>query len=306
MAEIKQYRWKEINWPYYDFFWYIDGKQIKSKKIDQLEINEYIKEAENQGYSFAYTKEELERAKENYEKILANQLIFQPQRNWVIYKHTDPNNKSYIGLTCQTPEERWDNGNGYKTGKFAEAIKDLGWHSFTHEIIEDGIITLEEAQEKEKYWINYYDSYNNGYNSTFGGESSNTKIKPVYQIDKDLNIVALYNSVHEAAEKIGVVPETIYNLVCPGTKKFHHTAGGYYWVYVENYSNWTPSINKVKKTIYCPETDKFYESQAEAGRELNIDRKSISKVCTGKINSTHGYHFILVEKEKINNDTGTN
>lgn len=75
MAEIKQYRYKKINWPYYEFFWYINGKQIKVKKIDQLELDDYIEKAENQGYTFTYTKEELEHAKEYYENILKNQLF---------------------------------------------------------------------------------------------------------------------------------------------------------------------------------------------------------------------------------------
>ena len=296
MAEIKQYRYKEMNWPYYEFFWYINGKQIKVKKIDQLELDSYIEEAESQNYTFAYTKEELERAKKYYENILKNQLILNPQKNWIIYKHTDSNGKSYIGLTCQEPEKRWDNGNGYQVGKFANAIKELGWHSFTHDIIEDNITTLEKAREREKYWINYYNSYENGYNSTLGGESKEASTKPIYQIDKDLNIVALHESVRKAAEKNNLSPEAIYNLVSPNKSKRYHTAGGYYWVYVENYSDWKPQKNKRKKAIYCPETDEFYESQAEAGRKLNIDRKLISKVCTGKENSTHGYHFVFIEK----------
>lgn len=75
MTEIKQYRYKEINWPYYDFFWYVDGKQIKKIKVDQLELYDYIEEAESQGYTFAYTEEELERAKKNYENILNNLLV---------------------------------------------------------------------------------------------------------------------------------------------------------------------------------------------------------------------------------------
>ena len=31
-------------------------------------------------------------------------------------------------------------------------------------------MTLDEAQEKEKYYIDLYDTYYNGYNNTFGGE----------------------------------------------------------------------------------------------------------------------------------------
>ena len=35
---------------------------------------------------------------------------------YYVYKHTFPNNKVYIGITCRTLEERWGkNGNGYLT-----------------------------------------------------------------------------------------------------------------------------------------------------------------------------------------------
>lgn len=38
-------------------------------------------------------------------------------------------------------------------------------------LIEDNILTVEEANAKEMYYINKFDSYKNGYNSTLGGDS---------------------------------------------------------------------------------------------------------------------------------------
>ena len=91
---------------------------------------------------------------------------------WCIYKHTNPiNNKSYIGQTSRDdPSIRWQNGLGYQDSrKFWQAILKYGWDIFTHEIIENDIPTLEKADEREVYWINYYDSVNNGYNISLGG-----------------------------------------------------------------------------------------------------------------------------------------
>lgn len=34
---------------------------------------------------------------------------------WVVYKHTFPNGKVYIGITGQEPYKRWKYGNGYET-----------------------------------------------------------------------------------------------------------------------------------------------------------------------------------------------
>lgn len=88
--------------------------------------------------------------------------------------HTNKiNNKRYIGITGQdTPEDRWRNGRGYRTGYFKNAILKYGWDNFEHEILEDGL-TLDEANEKEKYYIQFYNSFGeNGYNLTLGGDGS--------------------------------------------------------------------------------------------------------------------------------------
>lgn len=94
-----------------------------------------------------------------------------------IYMHTNKiNNKKYIGQTKQDPERRWrEGGKGYvNSPKFWNAIQKYGWDNFDHEIIEviDG--TPSEADEREIYWIAYYDTYNNdekGYNMTPGGQN---------------------------------------------------------------------------------------------------------------------------------------
>lgn len=102
-------------------------------------------------------------------------------KTYTIYKHTNIlTGKSYIGQTCQTTTNRWKNGTGYSKDTqpvFYNAIKKYGWENFRHEILEKDILTLEEANEKEKYWINYfhtwiYDENCNGYNATQGGDGN--------------------------------------------------------------------------------------------------------------------------------------
>jgi hypothetical protein len=103
------------------------------------------------------------------------------QKTWVIYKHTlilDCPHKgwSYIGQTRTPTKVRWKSGYGYtnKCQVFRSAIDKYGWDNFTHEVLEDGILTLEEANEREKYWIAYYHTFIRdpecrGYNMTPGG-----------------------------------------------------------------------------------------------------------------------------------------
>ena len=90
------------------------------------------------------------------------------KRNYYVYMHYFPDKKSYIGLTRQKPEDRWSNGSGYKKQPVYSAIKKFGWENIEHIILQENL-TFNEAQELEKYYINKYDSINNGYNIGKGG-----------------------------------------------------------------------------------------------------------------------------------------
>lgn len=89
------------------------------------------------------------------------------------------NDKVYIGQTNQKPERRWRNGEGYKDSpKFYNAIQKYGWNNFEHIILEIGN-NQNWANEREQYWINFYDSFNNdfkGYNMTPGGNNYMTQL----------------------------------------------------------------------------------------------------------------------------------
>lgn len=83
-----------------------------------------------------------------------------------IYKWTCKiNNKSYIGQTTD-PDKRYIS-HIYSTSKdkFHEALKYYGLINFDYEIIEE----TDNLDEREVYWIKYYDSFNNGYNTKIGG-----------------------------------------------------------------------------------------------------------------------------------------
>ncbi len=95
----------------------------------------------------------------------------------IIYKVTNIiNNKIYIGQTKQTLEER--KYNHYYRAKhsldiththFINAIRKYGETNFIWEQI-DIAESAEELNQKEKYWIQYYNSVNNGYNIQKGGQ----------------------------------------------------------------------------------------------------------------------------------------
>ena len=92
-----------------------------------------------------------------------------------IYKITNLiNGKLYIGKTSNSIKERWrEHRNSINTANswdrsIYQAIRKYGKENFSWEIIEE--CSKEELDNKEIYWISYYNSYKNGYNQTTGGE----------------------------------------------------------------------------------------------------------------------------------------
>ena len=51
-----------------------------------------------------------------------------------------------------------------------KVIKELGKNNFTCEVIEE--CPIEKLNERETYWIVYYNSMENGYNKNLGGNSN--------------------------------------------------------------------------------------------------------------------------------------
>ena len=88
-----------------------------------------------------------------------------------IYKITNiQNNKIYIGQTIRPIEQRFhrhinDALNNILNTHFARAIRKYGKDNFVVEII-DTAQTQDELNQKERYWIQYYNSVQEGYNET--------------------------------------------------------------------------------------------------------------------------------------------
>ena len=94
---------------------------------------------------------------------------------YTIYKYTNSvNGKVYIGQTHKTMEERAQtNGRNYREcRRFYAAIQKYSWSSFIPEILET-VKTIDEANEREIYYINLYNSTDSryGYNLAYGGNN---------------------------------------------------------------------------------------------------------------------------------------
>lgn len=137
-----------------------------------------------------------------------------------IYKVTNVvNGKIYIGQTIQSVKDRWHRHCG-KSGisqaelntHFKRAILKYGRENFRVETIE--MCDSSKLNEREKYYIKYYNSYNEGYNSTLGGQNG---YKP-YKTSKEDNkaIISLYKygfSLREIGREFNIDKATVKGIL---------------------------------------------------------------------------------------------
>lgn len=107
--------------------------------------------------------------------LLINEILIdenKEKRQYFVYKHTVPNGKVYIGITCSIDVDfRWRDGFGYTKNKpFYSDIEKYGWDNIKHEILYNGLSPV-EAQRVERSLIKEYNSIDPqyGYNLDDGG-----------------------------------------------------------------------------------------------------------------------------------------
>ena len=242
---------------------------------------------------------------------------------YIVYKHTSPSNKVYIGITKESPTKRWANGLGYSYQPyFFRAIVKYGWINFKHEILFDSL-TEEEAKNKEVELITKYKStdIHYGYNISPGGDFKPTmkdetkekiskskkgkhyddyryqlflkysKITPgrqVNKIDRNTNeVVETFDSVAKAAKFLNIPAETLRSRL----KGSVCVVDNFIYKYAKEST--THTSNHWKKPVLQYDLSgnfiREYESIAEACMINKIENKHISDVCKGKRNNSCGY-----------------
>lgn len=129
-----------------------------------------------------------------------------------IYKIVnDINDKIYIGKTCDTIEERMkEHQRDYlKTGvekrPLYNAMRKYGANHFQIEQIEECDNSV--LNQREQYWIQFYDSYKNGYNATLGGDGT-----IIYDHNLIISLLKQQIPVEEISAQIGCCKLTIWKI----------------------------------------------------------------------------------------------
>lgn len=216
--------------------------------------------------------------------------------SYIVYKHTTPDGKVYIGATNQTAIHRWGlNGNKYASQPFGKAVDFYGWENISHEVLHTGL-TKEEAESIERMLISQYKARDPayGYNRYEGGNLAVFSNETKEKLSKALTGRKLTNEHREhiangerghfvsveTRKKIGdahrnkvVTPETIELL-----KKSHQ------WQ-AKPVAQYTMDGRHVAN----------YRSTGEAARAVGVEKVCIRKACNGKIKASCGYIWRYIE-----------
>lgn len=183
-----------------------------------------------------------------------------------IYKITNKiNNKIYIGQTIKTVEKRFtQHKNNANKPYFSQiilykAMNKYGIQNFTCEQLEE--VENDKLDEREKYWIQYYNSYHDGYNSTLGGRSVE-----LYNWDVE-DIITKYHelkSARKVAKIIGCDHSTIDRILN-----------------INQVKRYTPAQQQ-SKSLYFKKEKEYYEFKTTTDAAEWLINKKITKMTDPK------------------------
>lgn len=212
--------------------------------------------------------------------------------------------KSYIGQTSKTVLERWlrhiRESNAAIDGRrqsfplFHRMIIKYGVENFKCYSIEE--CDNNKLDEREQYWIQYYDTFNNGYNGTIGGQKqfSNNIGRQVSCYTLDGDFIKTFNNVAEASKEYKIHPSNIRKN-CNGISK---TCANRIWKWGNQQEKIIiPTLDVKKKQHSIPvlqltltgEVIAKFDSMLQAAKLTNVSYAGIQKVCKGKQKTAGGY-----------------
>ena len=169
---------------------YIQGEIVTMKELDLLRgklLNSGVLDE-----SCVSAICEIDRQLSLYHKM--EKTIFNSELH-LVYMHTTPDGRKYIGITRNLPNTRWNEGAGYESQKkFYRAIQKDGWDNIEHTIIAAGL-TEKEAKALESELILEYKTYDPQY-----GYNTNLSVAEVGRVKSNAKTYAKQEKIREKSD----------------------------------------------------------------------------------------------------------
>lgn len=206
------------------------------------------------------------------------------------------NGKIYIGQSIGI-EHRWQKHLAANDDfVIHKALKKYGKENFDFSIIEE--CNSLELDNKEKYWIDYYNSLvPNGYNMIPGGSQGLglAKGKSVQQYDLKGNFIAEYPSAHQA----DYATEINYSSICACCRGEKPYTKQYQWKYSNSEKKIVDISQDIKVQSETPVwqydlNENFireYKNFSEAAMSISSSKSALCNCLKGKTSSCAGYKW---------------
>jgi len=192
----------------------------------------------------------------------------------IVYKATNKKNgKSYIGITRHLLEHRISTHyrtatTRIKLSHFQQALKKYPKDNFYWRVLEKG--DNENIEALERYYIQFFDTLKNGYNSTSGGEIRKEYSKEARKKMSDAHKGQSSWSKGRKLPPLSAEHRAKLKILAAENRQVNMMA------------------QKNRKQVLCIETGVIYHSLREASKELGINRACLSRVIRGIHKSAGG------------------
>lgn len=196
-------------------------------------------------------------------------------------------NEKYVGQSIDV-ETRWKQHlmaaqNPKENTLLYQAIRQYGKENFSCELLEE--CSKEKLNEREIYWIDYYDTFQHGYNMTHGGQGSyGWKFNP----DEIYRLWDEGKSIKEIQIILGCSEQLISNRL-KGYKDYDRATA-----FARNFSM------PIYQYSLLGEYINFFPSASAAAKALGHNRNDTILACANnKINSAYGYQWNYKKVDKM-------
>lgn len=217
-----------------------------------------------------------------------------------IYKITNKiTGKSYIGQSVNIAT-RWaahkSVSRSYETLDGNELHKDileLGIENFSFEVIEQ--ISVDKLDQREIYWIQYYDTYYNGYNHTLGG-NGNVRLdyKKIQELwSNGLTAKEIANILNTSSCSINIA---LTNLNITTAEKRERSKE----LIAKAYNQYKRTVLKID--INTNEIIEIFDSVSAAAKAIGVNRATFREGLQKHNNIYKGYKWFINTTTEISRD----
>ena len=212
-----------------------------------------------------------------------------------IYKiENQINHKLYIGKTLFTIDRRWNQhkrnamDDKFNHMPLYHAMRKYGIDNFVISSLEE-VSDISRLSEREQYWIKYFDTYNNGYNATRGGDGS-----VLYDYDAIWELWENGLNIKQISNVMGCrdqVVQTVLNLHNVSTEERIKRS---YDNIEKTHSQYRRGVRQID--LSTGKVIATYKSVSEAAMNIGCDCSNISKLCI-KSGIGYGYKWEYIDAD---------